>query len=1122
MKIFKISGCVVSSKTKRGIKGLRVEAWDKDLIVSDLVGWAITAEDGGFRMQFDESYFKELFLDRQPDLFFKVFKGEKLIKSTEDSVAWNVDREDVQVTIETDEGTNSWTQNTKMDKQMASRTLLQATYTPRQPRPGENPARAPRALEKGAFFAHLSARQEELGELASRYSKESNQPDADEKAAIEKALGVVEILINAISPTGKMNVLYSAKQLAGVEVNILVRVAQDLIKLRQETLTNALRGHRKILEEFTKTHSSDTELKTIPYDQTLDLKTLMNWAIQNKIRSESATKTLELAKTLCFDLQTLKAAQFGIVATHQIERLSNLLSVFKEAMETEPVGYLHLERMSFKPTGIERGELVYSVPLSPGEEVNIKHREWSHTSEEFERIVTDYLEEFSEEGVTEKSELAESVNSQTQHSTAFNTGVTASGSYGPVSITATVGYNASDSSSRSEQLSRNQSTDITHKSSSRAKKEHKVSFRVASAAETEDQTIQRIKNPFSDRATRVDYYQLIRKWQVGLYRYGIRLTWDIAIPEPGAGLLSKIREINEIRTQLEEEFEFQVALEKTEDTPDDYVILDDKNYASVAARYGAMVDSPPCRQDETGAYKTEDWSAEPNEVWDRVRAFTIEVEVPNDCVVRGIYPLVHCQGVQWPWWLSIYAGVGSGGRLYRYMPPEQGHYDPENPYSAQTPYTKWNGRSGQLAFLIITRRVAWFHAEIRVQLERSEPSYQAWRLKAFKAIRDAAQTQYYENRQKMNEKLSRLQEELGAQDALSLRKKEREEVMKGVLETLGFPPEDLRENPEIIKFLHHAIEWENVLYFLYPYFWSDPQKEGGNYWEFKKYLDHPDPMHRVFLKAGYARVVLTVRTGFENRFLAFVNKVEFDELPPAPYLEIGKEYEAYAKTSYPGIPPANPIDNFRPLLTPMQKKAWERMRLLICLLEVFYRTNRRYPSTNEGLTALREVFPMKDPWGNDYVYTYPGHHGDFDLVSYGADGVPGGDGENADITNWDSTSFREFPEQVQAWEDMQLVMKLLDEYYNIHGKYPATQEGLVELKPLIPMRDPWSNDYLFTYPGINGEYDLISYGADGEPGGEGEDADITSWAEASLIGQWYEYTPTSALDIAFNETLPSA
>jgi len=44
---------------------------------------------------------------------------------------------------------------------------------------------------------------------------------------------------------------------------------------------------------------------------------------------------------------------------------------------------------------------------------------------------------------------------------------------------------------------------------------------------------------------------------------------------------------------------------------------------------------------------------------------------------------------------------------------------------------------------------------------------------------------------------------------------------------------------------------------------------------------------------------------------------------------------------------------------------------------------------------------LKDPWGRDYEYRYPGEHGDFDLSSLGADGQPGGEDKNADINNWD-------------------------------------------------------------------------------------------------------------------------
>jgi general secretion pathway protein G len=74
----------------------------------------------------------------------------------------------------------------------------------------------------------------------------------------------------------------------------------------------------------------------------------------------------------------------------------------------------------------------------------------------------------------------------------------------------------------------------------------------------------------------------------------------------------------------------------------------------------------------------------------------------------------------------------------------------------------------------------------------------------------------------------------------------------------------------------------------------------------------------------------------------------------------------------------------------------------------------RYPTTDQGLNALvvqpggiakwsgpylKKEVPV-DPWGKAYQYKTPGEHGDFDLYSYGKDGIPGGSGENADIANW--------------------------------------------------------------------------------------------------------------------------
>ncbi len=97
-----------------------------------------------------------------------------------------------------------------------------------------------------------------------------------------------------------------------------------------------------------------------------------------------------------------------------------------------------------------------------------------------------------------------------------------------------------------------------------------------------------------------------------------------------------------------------------------------------------------------------------------------------------------------------------------------------------------------------------------------------------------------------------------------------------------------------------------------------------------------------------------------------------------------------------------------------------QIRNLETALKLYKLDNAFYPSTDQGLAALIEKptigqvperyreggyleqkkIPV-DPWGNPYVYISPGLYGDFDLMSYGADGKEGGEGKNADIKNWD-------------------------------------------------------------------------------------------------------------------------
>jgi len=104
---FRINGLIAARQTEARIDRLRVEVWDKDLIFNDLIGDTITDSDGRFHVEFDRSklqevFFIDLFFDRKPDLFFKIYRGDELIKSTEDYVLWNVDAGETELTIEVD------------------------------------------------------------------------------------------------------------------------------------------------------------------------------------------------------------------------------------------------------------------------------------------------------------------------------------------------------------------------------------------------------------------------------------------------------------------------------------------------------------------------------------------------------------------------------------------------------------------------------------------------------------------------------------------------------------------------------------------------------------------------------------------------------------------------------------------------------------------------------------------------------------------------------------------------------------------------------------------------------------------------------------------------------------
>jgi general secretion pathway protein G len=101
-------------------------------------------------------------------------------------------------------------------------------------------------------------------------------------------------------------------------------------------------------------------------------------------------------------------------------------------------------------------------------------------------------------------------------------------------------------------------------------------------------------------------------------------------------------------------------------------------------------------------------------------------------------------------------------------------------------------------------------------------------------------------------------------------------------------------------------------------------------------------------------------------------------------------------------------------------KARVQIESIETALKLYKLDNGSYPSTEQGLQALVEAPSVgqlpkawrdggylekgrvpKDPWDNEFIYLSPGANSDFDLISYGADGEPGGEDINKDINNWE-------------------------------------------------------------------------------------------------------------------------
>ena len=470
-------------------------------------------------------------------------------------------------------------------------------------------------------------------------------------------------------------------------------------------------------------------------------------------------------------------------ATVDYQNAFAALASFRNAFKVSPIGMLNLERLEMTPAGIQRGELIATVPLAPREKTSVTHKEWSVTSREFTSIVTDSLENYSEKGVTENTELAAATTSQTSHANQFNVNATLTGTYGPVTATVSTGFGAQDADSHSASESRRHAVATTRTASSRVKQEHKVTVSTTSTIGTLDTSTRILENVSDIDPIRVDYFSLLRKWHVALLRYGLRLTYDIAVPEPGATLRAVYARMEELRSALGR-FEFTVA--PADITPTTFLAL--------AAEFSVVLPAPPENPKEVSIISTYTESGD-TQFFGTIRV--MDIEIPDGFTVTSA---------------DLFINMQSDEHIADIFIPRVNVVLG----SAANPVPFLVGREGKQYLTYSTQGSPSGALELDLQLKPTAAAIAEWQQQAWSVLFGAAQAKYYADQQRVQAELEDLTAQISNVNTLTLRREENEEIMKAALKwilgpTFAFMPSgrlaDLRgPTGSVWRCGHHARE----------------------------------------------------------------------------------------------------------------------------------------------------------------------------------------------------------------------------------------------------------------------------------------------------------------------------
>jgi hypothetical protein len=490
---------------------------------------------------------------------------------------------------------------------------------------------------------------------------------------------------------------------------------------------------------------------------------------------------------------------------------------------------------------------------------------------------------------TDRQELQREVETSIHREQQFRIGFTLGASFGPV---------VSEASTEFE--TQNASDEASHTASSFAREVTEHAAEKVTARSRQEQTVRTLqefeevnKHGFDNTAGTghaVGIYQWLDKvFELQVYDYGTRLAFDFVVPRPGAFL--------QRATQLDLLAGEGQGPPAPFDISADDITLD--NYNELAARWQATGLAPPpptstvvshsfSRELSMGAPAGGDDEDSAPVEGPRAFAAAASLQIPQGYqafaaffqATGSIAGLPETDGIVLPW-VTVHIGgqeavaLGQDEETFRFL----------------------NWERDSIPVAVVGSNVSAGAASIEVWCIRSPDALTQWRMRTYDTLVTAyrARVSDYESRQAAA--TAQRGTQISGRNPLENRRIERDELTRLAISMIGnedfdgtdtrlhgayltsFDPGEANQKGRYARFWKEAFDWDNLVYELLPYLWSNRLR-----WPRQLLVEDTDPEHAAFLRAGAARVLLTVTPGHERAVLHFVNTGEVWTGGPLPAL----------------------------------------------------------------------------------------------------------------------------------------------------------------------------------------------------------------------------------------------